>query len=146
MEITVYTKSQQKRELIQRLFGIYADLLKIKHRTASVNIALRRDVNSEHEADGLTLSIDRDIFIFIQSTLSFGDTARVLAHEMVHTKQHLLGQLVHREKNGKCQTYWMGRLCKKEYLDQPWEIAAYSQESMLLHRALHIINEESHGH
>lgn len=142
MEITVYTKSQQKRQLLVRFSEIYADLLKIKGRSARLNIALRRDVNSEHDADGLTLSIGRDVFIYIQSTLNLGEMARVLAHEMVHAKQHLLGQLTHKTKNGKCQTFWMGKLNKNAYLDQPWEIAAYTQESMLLHRALKIIVKE----
>lgn len=142
MDITVYTRSQQKRQLLESIAPIYAGLLKIEKRAAQVNVALRRDVNSEHDADGLTLSVGKDIFIFIQSTLSFGETARVLAHEMVHAKQHLLGQLTHRVKNGKCQTYWMGRLNKKSYLEQPWEIAAYSQESMLLHKAMKLIIKE----
>lgn len=141
MKIIIYTKSQQKRDLIQRFSGLYADLLKIKNRSATVNVALRRDVNSEHDADGLTLSIGRDIFIYIQSTLSYGDTARVLAHEMVHVKQHLLGQLTHKTKNGKCQTYWRGKLNKNKYLEQPWEVAAYSQESMLMHRAMQLISK-----
>lgn len=139
MDITIHSKSQRKRELIATFADIYSDLLKIKNKSATVNVALRRDVNSEHDADGLTLSMGKDIFIYIQSTLNLADTARVLAHEMVHAKQHLLGQLSHKTKNGKCHTYWMGRLNKNNYLEQPWEIAAYTQESMLMHKAMKII-------
>lgn len=142
MEFTIHTRSSKKRQYLQRFAEVYAKLLNIDNKTSIVNIALRKDVNIEHDADGLTLGLGREVFIYIQSTLSDGETARVLAHEMVHAKQHLLGQLSHRTKNGKCYTYWMGKINKSSYLDQPWEIAAYRQESMLLHRALNIIFKE----
>ena len=114
-------------------------MLKINNRKGNVFISTKRDVRSGHDADGLTLGLEKDIFIFIQSTLSYSDTARVLAHEMVHAKQYLLGHIKHKEHRGRYHTYWMGKLNKNDYLNQPWEVAAYSQESILMHTALNTL-------
>ncbi len=141
MQIEIHTRSATKRRFIESFANVYAKLLKIENRPGTVIIATRRDVTSEHEAQGLTLGIGKEIFIYIQSTLGPGDMARVLAHEMVHAKQHLLGQIKHKVHRGKTQTYWMGKLNKKDYLNQPWEVAAYSQESMLMHKAIQVITK-----
>jgi len=141
MDIEIHTKSAEKRRLLESFAKVYAKLLNIEHRNGAIIIATKRDVRSEHEAEGLTLGIGKDIFIFLQSNLGPGDTARVLAHEMVHAKQHLLGQIKHRVHRGRTQTYWMGRLNKNDYLRQPWELAAYRQESILMHQAIQIITK-----
>lgn len=141
MNLEIHTKSEDKRRLIEALSKTYAKMLKINNRNGNVFISTKRDVRSGHDADGLTLGLEKDIFIFIQSTLGFADTARVLAHEMVHAKQYLLGQIKHKEHRGKYQTYWMGKLNKNDYLNQPWEVAAYSQESILMHKALKTLSQ-----
>jgi len=139
MNLEIHTKSAEKRKVMEALSKTYAKLLKINNRKGNVFISTKRDVRSGHDADGLTLGLEKDIFIFIQSTLSYSDTARVLAHEMVHAKQYLLGQLKHQEHRGRYRTYWMGKLNKNDYLNQPWEVAAYSQESILMHNALNTL-------
>ena len=141
MDIEIHTKSAEKRRFLEAFAKVYAKLLNIETRKGAIIIATKRDVRSEHEAEGLTLGVDKDIFIFLQSDLGPWDMARVLAHEMVHAKQHLLGQIKHKVKRGRTQTYWMGRLNKNDYLNQPWEVAAYRQESMLMHRAIQIITK-----
>lgn len=141
MDIEIHSRSASKRRFLETFAKVYAKLLNIENRNGTIIIATRRDVKSEHEAEGLTLGMDKDIFIYIQSTMGPGDTARVLAHEMVHAKQHLLGHIKHKTHRGKSQTYWMGKLNKKDYLNQPWEIAAYRQESMLMHKAIQLITK-----
>ncbi len=141
MNLEIHTKSEDKRKLLEALGKTYAKMLKINNRKGNVFISTKRDVRTGHDADGVTLGLEKDIFIFIQSTLGFADTARVLAHEMVHAKQYLLGQIKHHEHRGKCYTYWMGKINKNDYLNQPWEVAAYSQESILMHKALKTLSQ-----
>jgi hypothetical protein len=141
MNLEIHTKSEDKRKLLEALGKTYAKMLKINNRKGNVFVSTKRDVRSGHDADGLTLGLEKDIFIFIQSTLGFADTARVLAHEMVHAKQYLLGQIKHREHRGKSYIYWMGKINKNDYLNQPWEVAAYSQESILMHKALKTLSQ-----
>lgn len=141
MNLEIHTKSEDKRKLLEALGKTYAKILKINNRKGNVFVSTKRDVRSGHDADGITLGLEKDIFIFIQSTLGFSDTARVLAHEMVHAKQYLLGQIKHREHRGKSYVYWMGKINKNDYLNQPWEVAAYSQESILMHKALKTLSQ-----
>lgn len=141
MDIEIHTKSADKRRFLEAFAKVYAKLLNIKDRSGAIIIATKRDVRTEYQAEGLTLGVGKDIFIYLQSTMGPGDMARVLAHEMVHAKQHLLGQIKHRVHRGRTQTYWMGRLNKNDYLRQPWELAAYKQESILMHRAIQIITK-----
>lgn len=141
MDIEIHTKSPTKRRFLEAFAATYAKLLKMDGRSGTIIIATKRDVKSEHEAEGLTIGVDKEVYIFIQSNMGPGDTARVLAHEMVHAKQHFFGHIKHRTVRGRTQTYWMGRLNKNSYLKQPWEIAAYRQESILMHQAIQIITK-----
>ena len=57
---------------------------------------------------------------------------RTLAHELVHVKQYLVGDLAWRDKG----LLWKGELCDGEYLtdqlETPYEIEAYGREKSLL--------------
>ena len=53
-----------------------------------------------------------------------------VAHELVHAKQFIKGQLKTRNNN---QDYWMGRKCLSNSTNrQPWEKEAYSMEEQLV--------------
>jgi len=53
-----------------------------------------------------------------------------VAHELVHAKQFIKGQLKTKNNN---QDYWMGRRClTKSTNRQPWEKEAYSMEEQLV--------------
>ena len=53
-----------------------------------------------------------------------------VAHELVHAKQFIKGQLSTQNNN---QDYWMGRKClTKSTNRQPWEKEAYSMEEELV--------------
>jgi hypothetical protein len=55
------------------------------------------------------------------------DFVTTIVHEMVHVKQGVRGEL--RELMGK--QYWKGRVCNKEYMEQPWEKEAYRLQDKL---------------
>ncbi len=63
------------------------------------------------------------------------DMALTLSHEMVHVRQYAKGQL---KSLPKSITIWMGKKYSKKtkYLDQPWEIDAFSRQELVLRRAL----------
>ena len=66
MNLEIHTKSVDKRRLLEALGKTYAKLLKINDRTGNVFISTKRDVRSGHDADGLTLGVDKeeDDFVF----------------------------------------------------------------------------------
>jgi hypothetical protein len=142
MDFVIETRSKLRRQLFESFGRKYAEYLNIDTKSATVYITLRKDVNSEHQSEGLTLGLDRDIFIFLQSSKNVCDMLRTLAHEMVHAKQLIRGQLSHRHNRGKVDTYWCGRKNNKKYLEQPWEVEAFSKESLLFRRAVDSLNKD----
>ena len=57
---------------------------------------------------------------------------RTLAHELVHVKQYIMGDLTWRDKG----LLWKGEICTAKYLtdqlEAPYEIEAYGREKGLL--------------
>jgi hypothetical protein len=136
MDIIIQTRSNLRQRILQEFGAKYAKFLKIDKKSATLYIALRKDVGDTHQSEGLTLGFDSDVFVYLQSSLSTADLLRTLAHEMVHVKQLLLGQLKHKAHRGRVDTYWCGRKNNKKYLEQPWEVEAFAKESLLFRKAV----------
>lgn len=75
----------------------------------------------------------KQFFITINSKLSLKSQLAVIAHEMVHVKQFVHGELI-KEQHHAYQ--WKGRLCQNihhlDYLDRPWEQEALSMQHKLI--------------
>ena len=85
--------------------------------------------------DGLTSHLKQfDAIVVLLKPQSFDRLGVTLAHEMVHVKQLAKGTL----KTVKGVSYWNGRRYSKrtKYLDQPWEIEAFSKQELLFRRAI----------
>jgi hypothetical protein len=136
MNFVIESKSKIRQNMLNTFGQKYAEFLNIDKKPGTVYICLRRDVDSEHQSEGLTLGFDKDFFIYLQSSLNACDLLRTLAHEMVHVKQLVRGQLKHKATRGKVDTYWCGRKNNKSYLSQPWEVEAFSKEILLFRRAV----------
>ena len=70
-------------------------------------------------------------------TVGYKELALTLAHEMVHVKQMAKGQLKSAPRGAQL---WMGKKypAKTPYLDQPWEIEAFSRQELLMRRAIEL--------
>ena len=60
-----------------------------------------------------------------------------LAHEMVHVKQMVKGQLKNAAKGA---SIWMGKKfpASTPYLDRPWEIEAFARQELIMRRAIEL--------
>ena len=78
-------------------------------------------------ADGMTIGS----WIFLKDDRDRSGDRQLLAHELVHVKQYVVGDLSMRSKG----MYWKGELTKidnmMEYFKSPWEIEAYGLERYL---------------
>ena len=66
----------------------------------------------------------------------------VIAHEMVHIKQFVKGQL---KRKGR-QIFWMGKRyvrSRVNYYDHPWEHDAWSKEKFLAAKIFKILSKEN---
>lgn len=142
MDFVIETRSRDKRQALLEFSKKYAEFLNVDKKPTTVYICLRRDVGSEHNSEGLTLGLAGDFFIYLQSSMNLCDLLRTLAHEMVHVKQLIRGQLQHKYQRGKVNAYWCGRKNSKDYLDQPWEVEAFSKEILLFRRAVHQLTKD----
>jgi len=107
---------------------------------------LDKDTLAECSPEGEEDSKGRvyEFLIQIRREYSRRKTLSVLAHELVHVKQHLLGELKN-SPDGIKYTVWQGKRyddTKINYYDYPWEIEAYGREGGLLRRYLISINEK----
>lgn len=76
----------------------------------------------------------------IDKSLPFHDIIRTIAHEMIHLKQSVLGQLETRQVGKKIEWFWKGNsygtspyknLSPLEHYKLPWEKEAYDKEQKL---------------
>lgn len=95
------------------------------HRFTSraVNIEFLKTLDGD--AQGLCNGDKQVALISINKSIPFLRQMQALAHEMVHAKQFLRGELGHKGSDLR----WKGKSAAKvAYIDQPWEVEAYRME------------------
>ena len=117
----------------------YGEILLGKRMANNIHldIKLTKDLKKKEQAYGLchitddSLSKPREFMIELDASIKFGfdDILTWLAHEMVHLKQFVRGELCDYE-TGRVQ--WKKRMYGNvHYEDQPWEREAYRLETKL---------------
>ena len=109
----------------------------LKHHTEGGEAMLSEDADRYRPRD-FTVIIDHhqaevDDYNRTRTDTEWGHTIlRTLAHELVHVKQYLVGDLSWRDKG----MLWKGEIFAPEYLtdqlDTPYEVEAYGREKGLL--------------
>lgn len=89
------------------------------------------------EDSGLTVDLSAATgcyMVVIKPRRSLKDIGLTLAHELVHVRQLAKGIL----KQRRTCNIWSGKKysSKTAYLDMPWEIQAFSQQELILRRAI----------
>ena len=85
------------------------------------------------------------ILMQLESKLKTGRLIEVIAHEMVHVKQTVRGQLASRGVS----LFWRGKkvLCSKiNYYDRPWEIEAWSKQTLLSNKIFRLLDKQYEKH
>lgn len=128
----VNIRNKKQRDMVINVINTYITELKLRSSRYSLQVFAVADlVKIKGINAGTMLAPDKEILLGFDPTLKPEVLCRTLAHEMVHAKQFAKGQL--RGKFGRTKmTYtWMGKKCRKTYYNQPWEIEAFSKESLL---------------
>ena len=110
----------------------------------SKNISIKIIVRDKLDAGGFCeYELDQDgnpreFIIELLRTRKKINMFKVLAHEMVHVKQHAKGEAKDKFKKDKYITLWFGEKYDDDtsYWDQPWEIEAYGLENSLVAKFL----------
>ena len=135
MEYHLKTRSKTLRRFIDSIMPSLIKQLGLKNSRKELFINICRGPQLE-DNDGVTSYIEQFdcIVILLRQCSSLEKLGLTLAHEMVHVKQLAKGKL--KSKNGI--RYWNGRAVsrKVKYLNQPWEIEAFSKQELLFRRAI----------
>jgi hypothetical protein len=142
MEIKVITNSEKRRGFVLAVSTALRGMLKLKKSKMNVHIYSIPKLSNVHKRQGAVARMSENkMHILFDSKLNAEKLVEVLAHEFVHIKQHARGQLrPYTRKDGKYGWYWMGKINRSKYENQPWEIEARKREKILGNAIIDIIN------
>lgn len=140
-------RSKRFKDFLARSVEFYCGLLLPKNKANNlfVEIVLKKKLDDDSDGYCIDHGKDgkyRDFEIEVSKGKSVRDTLQTIAHETVHLKQFVMGEL----KDGMVPattSVWKGRVVneiKTNYWDLPWEIEAFGREKGLYHRF--ILNEK----
>lgn len=136
MEIQVKTRSKAKKAYIEAIAAMYTKELNLGRSKGTIVIHTVPGMAKEMAMNGGCIKVgDGLITVAVDSRLSMEALTVTVAHEMVHAKQYLLGQL---RAAGKGYI-WCGKKYANEYFTAPWEIEAYRRERILANAVARIL-------
>ena len=131
MELIYHMRNSDRKMLIDACITFYARDLKIDKNNFTLGVVSKKGLAKEIGANGMAVRIRNNIFVMeLDSKLSMENLVQVIAHEMVHIKQFVRGQISFKGRS----MYWLGNKVIKSkinYYDHPWEIDAWSKEKLL---------------
>lgn len=134
--------NKQFRESVQDACEFYLHKLGLsKRKLNKVTVILKLAELKYHHGICVNTNHPNTFEITIHSKLDRKSKFKTLAHEIVHMKQWLTGEMRDYVRNDDIiKTYWKGKLWKMsgneldDYYDSPWEIEAYGKEEGLYAR------------
>lgn len=135
MIINTVGGNKQLRQLAQSIAEFCADALFSSKLSNSINLDIEFS-RTLYKEDGILGEIDyddsnyrpREFTITVDCTVSKRRIMETIAHEMVHLKQYVKGELLELAKCGSVR--WQNQLVdsKINYWDLPWEVEAHGKE------------------
>lgn len=135
------TRMTQKRKDLMTAAIFHACRLGISEINAEIRINFKKKMSKKEgfmgncgpEKGRIVLNLDADLPLYLSH--------HTLAHEMVHAKQWLTGQLSYNKKgNG---FLWNGAKVSKKlaYHETPWEVEAMQNEIIMAHSFTHFLSK-----
>jgi hypothetical protein len=130
MEFVVQSRSKKTKKWIEALVPSMISQLGLSRSRKTLLITVEK-------CDGMGATYPLDPINSYVVTINPGklkDVGLTLAHEMVHVRQMAKGIL----KSDKGSHVWKGKKYNKrtKYLDQPWEIDAFSKQELIFRKAI----------
>jgi hypothetical protein len=133
MQYEIIGRSKKMREYVEALMPSLIKQLGLERTRKFLLIDISRDA-APKSVLGLTQVLPGlDSCVIALRPQHWEKLGATLAHEMVHVKQFVKGQV--KTYNGA--TFWRGRRVKDtvDYLDRPWEREAFMKQELLFRRA-----------
>jgi len=131
VQIEVLIKNRLKREMLLSGAKYFAKRLKIKTAAYGVIIVQINELQSTG-SHALINEVEPGLFAVAVGRGSIAHQLQYLAHEMVHARQMLRGDLVYDISRQRHALFWKGEdLTHLPFHEQPWEIEAMKLEVLL---------------
>lgn len=153
MLVTVINTTEKNKKLLSEAANFFANILMdprmVRNITLDIEIVSGLDVEGECiDEDGIK---NPRWFTINLRKQGINEMIKVLAHEMVHVKQHAKnelssGHMIATRGGLKMSSKWMGEIWKPKakehhYFDAPWEVEAYGREVGLFQRYVAFKND-----
>jgi len=130
----------KERELVEQVACWCVNKLMPRFKTLDIEITIKK-INTSAYGYCLEGDTNRQFHLDIKKGLSLYDLVSTVCHEMVHVKQYVKGQLLHRSDGS--QMWKMDpsiREGKTKYENTPWEVEAFGLEDELAKECFQQIN------
>jgi hypothetical protein len=120
------------KKFIESLLPSMLEQLKLTRSRQLLHIIVDRDI--EHLAETIPLPGIGTVLVVLKPTRRLSELGITLAHELTHVAQFAKGTLQVTPKGKR----WKGKFYGNDvaYLQQPWEIDAFSKQELIFRRAI----------
>ena len=133
MEYFIEAGAKTKRYIEALLPSMLAQL-KLTRSRSFLHIIVDKD--NEHSGQTLPLTGINTILVVLKPSRNKVELGITLAHELAHVAQFAKGTLTLTPKGKRWKGKFYGR--NVAYLQQPWEIDAFSKQELIFRRAIEI--------
>lgn len=134
MEYEIHSKVGKQKRMLERLMPGYLKHLGIANAKGFITIVVEKRLDREGGAIR-NPEIPELYYIVVSGALSQRLLATAVAHELVHIKQMVKGQL---RTTIDGRFFWCGKEifpADMDYFDLPWEVQAYAKQEITMIRA-----------
>ena len=142
MEYKIEASSAKTRKFLESLMPSYIEQLGLTNSKRAVLVKVTNDLEEDFQGATMNIDIADCMMVLLKppkrlTPNSLINLASTLAHEMVHVKQLAKGQMKFLPNQNRI---WMGKRYNKKtrYLDQPWELDAFSKQEIVFRRAMEL--------
>jgi hypothetical protein len=140
LEYLVESNSDKTRRFLDAMMPSLISQLKLTNSKRAVLVKVCQDIPKGMMGATLHIAVADCYLVLLRPPKRLTPTnliymATSLTHEMVHVRQLAKGQMKFLKNEARV---WMGKRYKATtpYLDQPWEVDAFSKQELLLRRAI----------
>ena len=142
MNLQVNSRSKERTVLIEKTITFYAKYLGINKADVNLFVFPRKSMRTKEKRLGCINNSPWGLILSIDNKLHVHRLISVLAHEMIHAKQIIRGEIkFDKYRNGRLKHIWKGEVVRLPYHKQPWEIEAYTKEDILVDALIKEVNK-----
>jgi hypothetical protein len=140
MEYDVDADNPKIKKFLNSLMPSFIEQLGLVNSKRAVLVKVTKDLDDDFQGATMNIELADCMMVLIKAPkrltpMRLMEMSTTLAHEMVHVKQLAKGQMKFLPNEARI---WKGKRYSKKtkYLDQPWELDAFSKQEILLRRAI----------